>query len=313
MLLGVSVPFVISELFGYILLGLCVWHALRQGALRRARMIELGIGVLYGLTLEVLTLLQFHAYQFGHFLILLGPVPLTIGVGWGIILYGAMTFADAFALPAWAAPALVGLLGLNIDLSMDAVAIRLHMWQWFGVSYDQQWFGVPYLNFYAWFIVLSSSSALLWLARPLTARSGWHGLLAGLGALFGSVVILTLLDELEVQYVGHGGIVWLPVALLVAGAMIVVVWGMLAKRSPTRSPAAETRANALVPAIVSCYFHLFFLTMLFVTGYAAQLPTLVVISLTTLIVNLVFYALMRQRLRLVRVAASSAQQTSLKV
>lgn len=313
MLLGVSVPFAISELLGYILLGLCVWHALRQGALRRARMIELGIGVLYGLTLEVLTLLQLHDYQFGHFLIMLGPVPLTIGVGWGIILYSAMTFADAFGLPAWATPALVGLLGLNIDLSMDPVAIRLHMWEWIGVSYSQQWFGVPYLNFYAWFIVLSSSSALLWLARPLTARSGWRGLLAGLGALFGSVVILTLLDELEVLYVGHGGIVWLPVALIVAGAMIVVVWGWLSKRMLAHSSATETRANALVPSIVPFYFHLFFLTMLFVTGFAAQMPVLLAISLATLIVNLAFHALMLQRLHLVRAAASSAQQTSLKV
>ena len=173
----------------------------------------MGIGVLYGLTLEVLTLLQFHAYQYGHFLIMFGPVPLAIAVGWGIILYSAMTFADIFALPLWAAPALVGLLGLNIDLSMDAVAIRLHMWQWIGVAYNQQWFGVPYVNFYAWFIVLSSSSTLLWLARPLTARPGWRGLLAGLGALLGSVIILTLLDELEVQYVRHGGIIWLSGAV----------------------------------------------------------------------------------------------------
>jgi hypothetical protein len=311
-LLGVPVSFALFELFTYVLLCLCVWHALHLGALRRARLIELGIGVLYGLTLEALTLLQFHAYRYGHFLIMFGPVPLTIGVSWGIILYSAVAFADTFALPAWAAPALVGLLGLNIDLSMDAVAIRLQMWQWIGVAYDQQWFGVPYGNFFAWFIVLSSSSALFWLARPLTARPGWRGLLAGLGALLGSVVILTLLDELEVQYVRHGGIIWLPVALIVAGAMIVVIWGMRAKRSSTRSPAVETRAFALVPAIVPFYFHVLFLTMLFVTGTAARLPALVVISLAMLAVSLAFHVLMLQRLRLVRVPASSVQETLLK-
>ena len=296
MLLGVPVSFALFEIGSYILLGLCIWHALRQGALRRARLIELLIGVLYGLALEVLTILQFHAYQYGHFLIMFGPVPLTIGVGWGIILYSTMAEASTFALPLWAVPALVGLLGLNIDMGMDAVAIRLRMWQWIGVAYDQQWFGVPYGNFFAWFIVLSSSSALLWLARPLTARPGWRGLLVGLGVLLGSLVILTLLDELEVQYVKHGGIVWLPIALLVTLAMIVVVWGWFSKRP--RLSGVETGANALVPAIVPFYFHIIFLTLLFGTKIAAQLPVLAAISLTMLVVSLAFHVLVLYRLRL---------------
>jgi hypothetical protein len=290
----------VFELLNYVLLCLCAWHALQQGPLRRARLIELGTGVLYGLTLEAVTIFQLHAYQYGHFLIMFGPVPLAIGVGWGIILYSAMAFADAFALPAWAAPALVGLLGLNIDLGMDAVAIRLHMWQWLGLTYNQQWFGVPYSNFYAWFIVLCSSSALLWLARPLTSGPGWQGPLAALGALLGSVIILALLDELQVQYVMHGGIVWLPVAILVTGGVIVVVWGMLAKPSPVRTPAVKALANALIPAIVLFYFHLFFLTMLFVAGIATRLPILVAISLAMLAISIALHILMLQRLRIAR-------------
>ncbi len=79
--LGVPVSFAVFELCNYILLSLCAWHALQQGSLRRARLIELGTGVLYGLTLETLTIVQFHAYQYGRFLIMFGPVPLAIGVG----------------------------------------------------------------------------------------------------------------------------------------------------------------------------------------------------------------------------------------
>lgn len=90
-----------------------------------------------------------------------GPVPLAVGVGWGIILYSAMRLTDTFHLPLWAGAALVGLLGLNIDLAMDAVAIRIQMWHWLGFNLQMQWFGVPYANFYAWFIVLCSLSALL--------------------------------------------------------------------------------------------------------------------------------------------------------
>ncbi len=304
---GVAAPFVVFELAVYTCLGLCAWHALRQGALRRARLIELGTGVLYGLTLETLTILQFHSYAYGHFLVMLGAVPLAIGVGWGIILYSAMAFADMLTLPGRALPAVVGLLGLNIDLGMDAVAIRLHMWQWV-IGLNQQWFGVPYGNFYAWFIVLCSASALLWRARPLTARSGWRGPLAALGALLGSVLILTVLDELEVQYYNAGGLVWLPMALVLAGALVVAGWGVWAARTAARQPAVEPTANEFVPMVVPFFFHLFFLAMLFVAGIAAHLPVLVGISLTMLAISLALHGrLARHALaaRRVPVAATS--------
>lgn len=100
MLPGIAGLVVVFELLAYALLVLCLWHALQQKPLWRAYLIELLTGVLYGLVLETLTILQFHAYQYGHFLIALGPIPLAVGVGWGIILYSAMRFAESFALPA---------------------------------------------------------------------------------------------------------------------------------------------------------------------------------------------------------------------
>ncbi|GAC1453041.1 MAG: carotenoid biosynthesis protein [Ktedonobacterales bacterium] len=296
MLLGVSLPIVVFEMLGYACLGLCFWHALHQGPLRRARLIELGIGVLYGLTLEALTIAQLHVYQYGRFLIMLGPIPLAIGVGWGIILYSAMAFADSLTLPAWAAPALVGLLGLNIDLAMDAVAIRVNMWHWLGYAGNQEWFGVPYANFYAWFIVLCSCSALLWRVRSLTVRPGWRGPLAALGALLGSVVLLTLLDELIVQYDMRGGIVWLPVMILVTGALGVVLWGFWVRRLATHPFTGEAPRNRLIPTLVPFYFHGYFLSMLFVAGIAARLPALLGISLTMLAVSVALHGwLLRQR------------------
>jgi hypothetical protein len=307
MLRGVTVPIIVFELLEYAFLGLCVWHALHQGSLRRARLIELVTGVLYGLTLETLTILQFHAYQYGHFLIMLGPVPLAVAVGWGIILYSAMAFTDTFTIPAWAGPALVGLLGLNIDLTMDAVAIRLHMWQWLSLTLNEQWFGVPYVNFFAWFVVLCSFSALLWKGRPLTAKPGWQGPLAALGALLGSVVILALLDELVVQYDAHGGIVWLPVVMVVTGALVVVGWGVWARRSSACPSPVEAPLSTLVPMVVPFYFHVFFLIMLFVGNIAARLPVLVVISLAMLAVSLVLHGLLARRLLLVQLKTSSYQ------
>lgn len=69
-------------------------------------------------------------------------VPLCIGVAWGCILYSAMQFSDGSGLPYWTCPVLDGLLALNIDLALDAVAIRLGFWDW-DQGIEFQYFGVP--------------------------------------------------------------------------------------------------------------------------------------------------------------------------
>src|SRR5579859_7642068 len=294
MLLGVTPALLVFELLGYAFLGLCIWHALHQGRLRRARLIELGAGVVYGLALEIATTFQLHSYEYGCFLIMFGHVPLAIAVSWGIILYSAMAFADSLGFPSWAAPAVVGLLGLNIDLAGDAIAIRLDMWRWLEYARDQEWFGVPYANFYAWFIVLSSCSALLWRVRSVTTRAGWRGPLAALAAVVGSMVILIVLDEIEVQYDHHGGIVWLPAAIVITGALSVVARGVWVMRSSGRTHVAyrEKGMSALIPTIVPFYFHFFFFSMLFIGSIATQLPVLVAISLAMVVVSFVSHGLM---------------------
>jgi len=245
-----------------------------------------------------------------------GPVPLSVAVSWGIILYTALAFADSLAFPLWAAPALVGLLGLNIDLAMDAVAIRVNMWHWLGFAGNQEWFGVPYANFYAWFIVLCSCSALLWRVRPLTVRPGWRGPLAALGALVGSVVILSLLAELVVQSDRHGGIAWLPVVIVVSGALGVVGWGIWVMRSTAHPSTREAPNNILIPTIVPFYFHFFFLSMLFVADIVVHLPALLAISLAMVTVSLVLHGwlvqqkLLMRQLRLTASVLSSETQSA---
>jgi hypothetical protein len=117
-----------------------------------------------------------------------------------------------------------------IDFSMDAVAIHLHLWHWFSLILNEHWFGVLYANFSAWFIVLCSSSALRWWMHPLTGQPECHGLLAALGALLGSVLILVLLDELGLQDDAHGGIVWVPFYFHVSFLIMLFVATMAADR-----------------------------------------------------------------------------------
>lgn len=273
-----SASTIVSELLSYACLCACAWHASRQGSRRRARLIELMTGVAYGVLLEALTIAELHGYAYGRFLVMLGPVPLGVGVGWGIILYSGMEFAERLGLPRWAAPAVVGLFGLNIDLAMDAVAIRIDMWHWREYRLTDEWFGVPYANFYAWFIVLASSSALLWRARRYTTQPGWQGPLAAVVAVIGSAIILAVLDELVTEYNYHGGISWIPIAIVGGGAVAVVAFGVR-RASASPSPSPPPASATVLPAIVPTYFHLFFLSMLFVGGIATHLPALVAVSI----------------------------------
>lgn len=82
-----------------------------------------------------------------------------------------MEFSDSSNLPYWFRPVLDGLLALNIDLALDAAAIRFGFWDW-GQGLHSQYFGVPYANFWAWFWVIFSFS----LGYRIFARNtGWAG------------------------------------------------------------------------------------------------------------------------------------------
>ena len=120
--------FLLVEVGVYILAISCLRHAWARGW---SRLLGLVAGMIYGVLLEYGAIVTFHAYVYGHFLIMIfGAVPLCIGVSWGMIIYTAMETSDRFALPWYLRPILDALLALTIDLSMDAIAIRLGFWTW---------------------------------------------------------------------------------------------------------------------------------------------------------------------------------------
>ncbi len=121
--------------------------------------------------LELATIRQLNAYEYGRFIIMVLDVPLCIGVAWSCILYSALEFSDGSSLPYWTRPVLDGLLALNIDLALDAVAIRLGFWDW-GQGMEFQYFGVPYANFWAWFWVIFFFSLGY---RLFARRKDWIG------------------------------------------------------------------------------------------------------------------------------------------
>src|ERR1041384_7092959 len=174
------------ELNIYLQLAICLRHAWKHGL---PNLLRLFIGILFGVTLELASIRQFHGYQYSHqFLIMISDVPLCIGVAWSCILYSAMEFSDASNLPYWTRPLLDALLALNIDLALDTVAIRLGCWDW-GQGLKFQYFGVPYGNFWGWFWVIASFSFGY---RLFARRTDWMGtwLSPLLGLIIGLVGVL---------------------------------------------------------------------------------------------------------------------------
>jgi uncharacterized membrane protein len=163
-----NIYFIIFELIIYVQFALCLRHAWKQGT---PNMTRLTAGILFGVLLELATIRQLHAYEYGQFLLMVFDVPLCVGVAWSCILYSVMEFSDASSVPYWLRPILDSLLALNIDLALDAVAIRFGFWDW-GQGFEFEYFGVPYANFWAWFWVVSSFSLGY---RLLARRTDWIG------------------------------------------------------------------------------------------------------------------------------------------
>ena len=199
----VSLPnpyFIFFELIIYTQFALCLHHAWKRGT---ANLLRLLAGIIYGVLLELATIRQLHAYSYGQFLVMVLDVPLCIGMAWSCILYSSMEFSNASSLPYWARPILDGLLALNVDLALDAVAIRLGFWDW-GQGMQFQYFGVPYANFWAWFWVVFSFSLGY---RLLAHREDWVvtwlspllALIVGLIGVLGANVIIAF----EVPFEDH--------------------------------------------------------------------------------------------------------------
>jgi hypothetical protein len=187
-----NVYFLLFELIVYIQLALCLTHAWKHGT---ANLLRLFAGIVFGVSLELATIRQLNAYEYGRFLVMILDVPLCIGIAWSCILYSVMEFSNGSSLPYFARPVLDGLLALNIDLALDAVAIRFGFWDW-GQGFEFHYFGVPYANFWAWFWVIFFFSLGY---RLFARRKDWVGiwispllgLFIGLAGVLGTNALIT--------------------------------------------------------------------------------------------------------------------------
>ena len=119
--------FRLAEISIFIFFAGCVWVSHQRDRRRLAYLVG---GFAFGVLLERVGVSTGYC-SYGRFYFMLGHapyhVPLCVGAAWGSIIYSSRLFSDSLHLPVFAAAALDALLALNIDLSMDVVAYRLHM------------------------------------------------------------------------------------------------------------------------------------------------------------------------------------------
>lgn len=259
--------FLSFEALNLALLLLCLRDAYRRGRLVGAWVLL--AGVLFGLMLELATIQQLQAYRYGRFVLMLGEVPLAIGIGWGVIVYSARRFTDALSAPGWSRALMDALLALNIDLSMDAIAIRLGFWDW-GRGLDFQYFGVPYANFWAWMWVVFFFSAGL---RVLERMPGvWGRWLAPPGAVAIGVAGVLGTNALIAYHV-DGSLHLTVVGALLLLALAVVL--LLAQRGRIRRNDDSGAPARWVPF----GYHLYFLGAGLISGALFNPPALLLVAL----------------------------------
>lgn len=231
--------------------------------------------IIYGVLLELLSIKQFGAYSYSKALITVLDVPLAVGFGWSVIIYTSMELSDRLLIPERAKPFMDALLALNIDLSMDAIAIRLGFWRW--VVYGD-WFGVPIGNFFGWYVVVLSFSALL---RFLKKRMN-PNISPFLSILF-SLLILRFSLRLWFEFVFLSGIEMEVLSLILSSSLIWV--GLNLKNLKTDNSFSKTLFSAPLT------FHLFFFSSLILKKFYSEAPGLLCVSFSMMVLGIFVHSL----------------------
>ena len=263
--------FPIMEFCAYILFVLCFMHAMKKGVSHIGYLLG---GLVFGLILEYVNVITNMGYTYGEFLVMFGQpptdIPLCIGVGWGIIMYTARLFTDSFKLPLWSAAAMDVLLAISIDLSMDAVAYRLHAWHWNWTDSGRNpltadWFGVPFGNFFGWQLVVffySSISRLLERAfHGIKENKLLLALVPVIAVLLSQVFLYVMLAHVDVFLKNQFGITSLHRFITFLIILIILTVRGVIKRTAQPSPMP------FIAWLVPLWFHLYFYTWLFLGGF----------------------------------------------
>ncbi len=289
--------FLAFEIFGFVAFAAILAREIYQR--NKLKVFELFSCAVFGIILEAGDIYLGKAYSYNPaFLVKIAGVPLVIGLGWAVIVYCAMLLSDQYRIPWQLRPFMDALTAIILDLSIDAVAIRLAFWKWM-IPLDQEFYGVPIENLIGWVLVVLAFSFVIRFIRTLNVKRVLTKVLMILSPavsyillLFGMAVFnviimlpyqinhrydtvilnshpnLAVLYDPQVQLWKEAVFVVLLVELI-----NIVIWAIVKNRHKYLR-----RFDLLSFIIMSC-LHLFFFTAIFIAGISRQLPILIIISL----------------------------------
>jgi uncharacterized membrane protein len=290
-----QLSFLSMDVMAFVLFGICAWHALRI-AHSKQRFLELLVAVVFGVLLEEFNVILSHGfYVYGTgFLIIFDQAPLAIGMGWAVIIYTAMAISDTYGLEEKAKPFFDAIQAILIDLSMDAVAIRLGFWRW-PIPLTDGWFGVPAGNFFGWMLVVAIYSGFTRLVRYLVEKKDQRFLLLQVAS---PPICYGILYSFLLLYVNVAYSLFMSederfviFAFELAMFTTVVLASAASKGLDVREPVLP------IISVVQLAFHIMFLVALLITGMYVQIPAMIPIAVILLATETTVHAFPRYKVR----------------
>jgi uncharacterized membrane protein len=291
-----------AELGTYLLFALCCFHAIFYHRKDLTFLFSLIAGSVYGVALEYLSMIVFDAYTYPQFLVMVGPVPLMIGMDWALIIYTAMITSDKLSRGGKLVRSFIdAFLVLNIDFGIDAIAIRLGFWTW---NPPGVYYGVPLSNFFAWYVVGWGFSWWLRLFRSKIRRHWQYSdeglfckrileiitpfivVVLSIFVLFISLFIFGLSMGLTGVFAGitsgynvaESSVITAQIVIIcifLLPSVFVILANVITRRFYYKHPLT---VGAVIIGIVPACFHGFFFVMIFWYGIYKEVPVLLVIS-----------------------------------
>ncbi|MHA2252575.1 MAG: carotenoid biosynthesis protein [Candidatus Kariarchaeaceae archaeon] len=248
--------------------------------------IEMFSIALFALLIEITSIFIYEAYHYSpHFILQLGVkgnnVPVVISLCWSMIITSSMKVSDTINLNEKTRPLLDALIALNIDLSMDAIAIRIEggFWTWNNyldndINYNS-FIGVKYGNFIGWYFIVLIFSALLRLGRLKLKDINLY-LCTYLGtipfiAFIPFYVCFEAIQQLH-KIINIRGFFAITILLLISVAILFQVRAYMSE-----TPQKNGKTNKI--SIYTVYsFHMFFFAVLIVKKMFMDTPILLVPS-----------------------------------
>src|SRR6202521_1921913 len=271
--------FGLVEVVMLILFALSARFAYRTGG--RQRLIELLSAVPFGLLLEQGDIKIFGPYAYSHGVFLkLGSVPVAIALAWAMIITSSMFMSDRLRIPPRMAPFADAVFAILLDLSLDAIAIRQGLWHW-NIPLNAGFFGVPAGNYYGWlFVAFGFSAWTRWVRARRHAESWpWLQLLVPFPAYL--TLLIALVPFIALQQFFFGG----PTGGYPPFLFTLALFALLAGRS-IRAGRGRLPRPWLMPLFPRLLIHGYFLSAGLLLGIFQQLPVLLAMSLSMVVIEL---------------------------